>query len=216
MTRWAGLAMTVLALLGAAPVPRTTVVAEWTCWNALDRRVVTLFGNGTVRLKRTGAAESALWLGELDGPRFDAFLRRLAEPDLSETEGSVSLAPEGEWIEQCDMALSLPNRKGWKFSYGRFDSLPLAVAQLVRVFDDLTLVADQMVGLLRLPEGYAPRAGDLLRRRDGTVFRVVGLSQDKKSVELGGTIVPLTVYLAIADLPREFDSLLERAPGLEP
>ena len=196
-------------------VPRTTVVAELTCWNTLDRRVVSLFANGTVRVKRSGGEETALWLGELDGPRYEAFLRRLAEPDLSETENSVSLAPSGEWIEQCDLTLSLPDRKAWKFSYGRFDSLPLSVSQVLHVLEDLSTAADQQVGLRRLPEGYSPKPGDVLRRRDATVFRVVGLTLDKKSVELAGTIVPLTVYLAVADLPREFDALLERADGTD-
>jgi hypothetical protein len=185
-------------------------VVEWTCWNSLSRRVVTLFANGTVRRKESAGGESTLWLGELDPPRLEAFERRLAEPDTSETDRGAALAPEGPWIEQCEIDLRLPLRRGWKFAYGRFDTLPLSVSQMVRVLEDVAAVAEQRVGLDRLPDGYQARVSDVLRRRDGMLFRVVAVSTDKLTVELSGTVAPLTLYLNAGDLARDFDALVSR------
>ncbi|HEX2163262.1 MAG TPA: hypothetical protein VHM02_04885, partial [Thermoanaerobaculia bacterium] len=68
-----------------------------------------------------------------------------------------------------------------------------------------------------LPAGYRPRPGDVLRRADGVLFRVVRATAELEGMpggwELHGVVQPLAVYVVEADLPRAFVELVSRAGG---
>jgi len=81
------------------------------------------------------------------------------------------------------------------------------------------IVVDSLVAGLsarpptELPAGYRPRRGDLLRRIDGAVYRVVGATSDGKSIELRGIDQPLTLYVPRDALRQEFVELLPPYKG---
>jgi hypothetical protein len=177
------------------------------CRTADGRREVTFFLNGTVRLRWGAPGAEEMLLGELDPARRDGFLRRLAGEDLSEVS-SEGGAVEGSAVERCTLALDLPGAPPRALRFSRFDSLALPLARVLAVADELALVP---VGQgEQLPAGYRARSGDVLRRRDGQLYEVVGRTADGKGVELQGVDQPITLFVREEDLAAEFEALASR------
>ncbi len=197
-----------------APAPRVPQLLRLDCASTIGRREVTLFERGTVRLVEGAPGKELSALRELGPDELDAFVRRLAQVDLSEVR-RLSKGVEGEWVERCKLELALPGKPPRDFDFGRYDTLPLALAQLLRIADDLTTGLTVRVAA-ELPAGYRPQRGDLLRRADGFVYRVAGFTMDNKAVELTGLDQPLTLYVLREELRREFVEYLGRGSGRLP
>lgn len=207
-----------LSLGGAVPRPapppvrgdeRTTEIVRLDCGSALGHREVTLFGNGTVRLKDGERGKERMGLAELGPDEMDGALRRLAAEDLSETDEQAR-GPEGDWIERCELKLALPGKPARSFRYGRYDSLSLPLSRVLRVVSDLAAKVQVMEGAEHLPEGYEPRVGDVLKRVDGQLFEVFEFTTDKKGVECHGVDEPVTLYVLREELRKEFTALVSR------
>jgi len=181
------------------------------CSNRLGRNDVTLFANGTIRWREWQEGKLSMRLAEVGGDEVEAYVRRLAGSDLSqvrESPGGVA----GEWVERCELAISLPGAESRRLRYGRLDTHPLALADLLRIADELAqrALASPVEG--GLPANYVPRAGDLLLRVDEIEFEVVGSTADGHGIELRGRLQPLTLYLSTDDLRRQFVRILRRIP----
>ena len=187
------------------PGDRSHELLDYTCNSSLGRRRVTLFANGTVRVWDGLLESQRMTLGELGPDELAAFVRRLREQDFSEV-APVS-GTEGEWVERCTLELELVGEPPRTYSFGRYDALPLALASVVRLADEVALVA---LPLDRLPQGYDPLPGDVLRRVDGVLFEVLRRTADGKGVELRGKEQPLLLFVRPEDLRAEFDALVSR------
>ena len=218
--RAAGVVLVALAVLapgifvaGAEPAdPRVVELLRLECATELGRRELTLFANGTVRLREGPAGEEELKLGELAPDELAAYRERLRAEDLSEVAPDRS-GPSGDWIEACSLTLSPDGEEPAPvFRFGRFDRLPLALSRVLAVAEDLAAEVSAVAEEDRLPDGYRPRRGDVLRRADGALFEVVGPTADRRGVELRGVDMPLTVYIVTTDLQREFVALVSRRP----
>lgn len=202
-----------LASTPAEPTPLVSVrsleILRLDCANRLGRREVTLFGNGTVRLRDGPPGKEWMGLAELGPDELEGVLRRLSEEDL---EDSVRLAPgvQGDWVEKCMLALELTGKRPRVIHFGRYDSLPLSLSRVVRVAEDLAAKVHDLKGSERLPQDYEARPGDILKRTDGQLFRVVGFTSDKKGVELEGVDEPLALYVLREEMRREFVALVSR------
>jgi hypothetical protein len=182
------------------------------CSSRLGRNEVTLFGNGTIRWREWQNGELSMRLAELGGDEVEAYVRRLAECDLSkvrESPGGVA----GEWVERCEIFLNLPGATPRRLAFGRLDTHPLAFADLLRIAEELAQRALESPVAGGLPASYVPRAGDLLLRADQIEFEVVGPTADGNGIELRGRIQPLTLYLSNDDLRRQFVRLLKQGPS---
>ncbi len=216
MTAWSvGFGMPVAALwaLLAGPPPavesgKGTVVLRLDCRSTIGRREITLFANGTVRLRDGVPGKEKMSLAELGAAERDAFLRRLEGIDLHEA-ASTSDSASGDWIERCVLELKLAGRAERSFTFSRYDSLGLGVDQLRRLAVELGEGVDPRGRDDRLPRGYRPAVGDCLRRVDGAVYRVHGMTSDGKGVELEGVSTPLTIYLPLGQLDGEFSAKVE-------
>jgi hypothetical protein len=197
--------MTPLAAAGSevAESSRTREILRYDCWSDLGRREVTLFANGTVRVREGLKGEEVISLGELSPEEHGAFLRRLQEEDLQETEGEYSTV-QGEWVERCTLELDLPGESPSLFRFGRYDSLSLDLRRVVGIAMEISLHVNPWTEGSRLPGGYAPQPGDILRRTDGALFEVIGFTADKLGVELSGIDQPLTVYILVDELRSHF------------
>ncbi|HSM50434.1 MAG TPA: hypothetical protein VLA75_03430 [Thermoanaerobaculia bacterium] len=206
-----------LALLLAAPpgghpgagdgLGRGDELLRLDCRSELARREVTLFGNGTARLRSGPVGAERLRLAELGPDERDALVDRLRECALAEAD-SPTLSVSGGWVEVCDLAVHLPGGEAESRRFGRYDSLPLALSRL----RELALaLADRVEAEGRagegLPQGYRPRIGDCLRRLDGRLFEVRGFTGDGKGVELEGIDQPLSVLVLVEELDREYGAL---------
>jgi hypothetical protein len=205
----AGAGMSGAAPSGAAPSNRSLEVLRLDCASRLGRREVTLFGNGTIRLRDGPIGKEWMGLAELGPEELQGTLRRLGEEDLSDAS-HLPQGVVGEWIEKCDLALALPGGKRQKFFYGRYDTLPLGLYRVQRVAEEL---ADK-VALLRdvevLPEHYEPRLGDVLKRTDGMRYRVANFTSDRKGVELDGLDQPLHLIVLKEQMRMEFVGIVSR------
>jgi hypothetical protein len=178
---------------------------------------VTLFANGTVRVKQGLHEEVDLRLVELDPVTLLGYTQRLAELDFSEVEESQILPTGGDWIEECELDLDIPEvAKPVKESLGftKFDSLPLSLKRAVELLDDLAAMTHS-INIEQLPVDYKPRSGDVLRRKDGQEFRIVGLTSDGRAIEFQGVVNPLTLYLDVNQLRQQFVGIVSRHPGFE-
>jgi hypothetical protein len=191
---------------------RSSEVLRLDCFNRLGRREVTLFGNGTIRLRDGSIGAEWMGLAELGPDELQGILRRLEDEDLSEI-GDLPRGVAGDWVEKCDLVVDLPGRKRQKLSYGRYDPLPLGVSRLQRIAEQLgarvRVLSDTEQ---QLPEHYEPRLGDVLKRFDGNSFRVVNFTSDRKGVELDGLVQPVHLIVLKEQLRMEFVALLAREP----
>jgi len=198
----------------AGPVdPRSEEVLREECLSTIDRREVTLFGNGTIRLRQGPKGREAMRLAEIARDEVDALREILRGLDLSETD-RVEIGVEGAWVERCTILLPANDAKTRKFAYGRYGSHSLALSRAIAIANDL---AERAAGRpdrpSAIPKEYQPKQGDRLERRDGELFEVVGPTVDLKGVELVGVRIPLTLYLRIEDLDVEFLRVVPRGEG---
>jgi hypothetical protein len=196
----------------------------------VGREEVTLFANGTVRLRRGPLGGEQMVLGEIPPDEVAALVRELGAEPLAEA-GAGSAGPEGEWVGSCLLELPVlgdgegtggPGVPGGaeevgSFRYRDFDSLSLPLARLVARVDELAERVAARAAAGRLPSGYRPRPGDVLRRSDGVLFRIVrdtaALEGMPVGWELQGVTQPLAVYILETDLPLEFVELVSREEG---
>src|SRR5688572_25460903 len=109
-----------------APGDRSHELLDYECRSELGRRRVTLFANGTVRVWDGLHESQRMTLGELGPDELAAFVRRLRAEDFSEV--APVAGTEGEWVERCAMRLALAGQPSRHYAFGRYDSLPLALA----------------------------------------------------------------------------------------
>lgn len=236
----AALALTVLAVLPALARPaadeRSAVLLERECGSELSRQELTLFANGTVRLRERGpdeeeaeAEEEAveMFLGELAPDELQTYVERLQGEDLGEVEPAAT-GPEGAWVEACRLTLHFDAMTRWigpppqrdadagdwvpsgdlTFRYGRFDRLSLPLSRVVSLLDLVESRVDRAAGRRTLPPRYRPEVGDVLRRSDGVLFRVERPTADGNGWELQGVEQPLTLYVVESDIPELFTEVL--------
>lgn len=188
---------------------RSIILLRRDCRSEIGRHEVTLFANGTVRLREGLPQDPKMTLAELNPEELAAFRARLADEDLSEVEERAPGGVEGSWVESCVLELQRGDQLR-RFRYGRYESLPLTLSRVLTVAEDLAAQVDPRAGAQHLPAGYIPRAGDVLRRVDGELFEVRGQTADKQGVELAGVQVPLTLYVPKSELSKEFVALESR------
>jgi tRNA nucleotidyltransferase/poly(A) polymerase len=204
----------------AAPLPdqgapeasdRSHQVLRLDCASRLGRREVTLFGNGTIRLRDGPVGKEWMGLAELGPEEMRGMLKRLAEEDL-DAGGTLSSGVAGDWIERCDLVIDLPGKARQRRSFGRYDTLPLGVSKVRRIAEELGGKVRSTNDTDRLPTGYEVRVGDVLKRADGNDYRVVSFTSDGKGVELDGLAQPLRLIVLREQLRLEFVALLSREP----
>ncbi len=191
---------------------RGTVLLRYGCKSEVARREITLFANGTVRLREGLWTAQELYLDELTSAALADNLRLLREvkSDPDPTAG-VQLPMQGEWIDKCEIELNLPDREAQVFRFSGFDIAPLAAAQIIQIAEDLAENTRPLAQVDRLPFDYKPQNGDILRTAEGERFKVLRLTADGLGVELEGLDQPLRLYVKLAELAEAF-SAKEAAP----
>ncbi|HKH45388.1 MAG TPA: hypothetical protein VKM72_12040 [Thermoanaerobaculia bacterium] len=198
-----------LAAPASAKDARSTEVLRLDCANTLGRRELTLFANGTIRLRDGKPGEELMGLAELGPAEYQAFIERLKAENLSEV-GRLPTGVEGDWVERCMLALDLPGQAPRIIHFGHYDTLPLPLARLLLIGQDLAAKVTTLEGAERLPENYEPRRHDVLRRVDGNLYRVEAFTVDGKGVELHGVYQPVAIYVQRDQFRMEFTALVSR------
>lgn len=216
MNRCAGWILAALLLAGLpawAEDDRATEILRYDCLTDTTRRELTLFANGTIRLRDGVIRHEWMGLAELGPDEMTAYLNRLTGEDLSESR-SPERGVEGNWIEQCELRLQLPDQLLQTYRFGHYDPLPLNLSRVVRIAKELeekVQTLREAEGKQELPVGYEPLPGDVLKRLgDGALFRIVAFTGDKKGVELQGVDLPLQVFVPIDSMRQNFTALVSR------
>ncbi|MGE5234155.1 MAG: hypothetical protein ACM3OB_08585 [Acidobacteriota bacterium] len=195
---------------GTADSNRSHVLLRYECDNEIARREITLFGNGTIRVRDGLKSAPSMTLGELGPDDLAAIVARLRAEDLSEV-GVRQRGVSGPWVERCVIELDVGNPSGRQaFGFGHYDSLPLPLAHLRDVAEDLASRVDPSSRLEHLSPDYVPRPGDILKRVDGVLYEIIGPTADKRGLELQGVSAPLTLFIPKDALSREFVALVAR------
>jgi hypothetical protein len=190
------------------PSPKTVELVTHGCVGELAEDELTLFANGTVRLRERVDQRETMLLAELEEGETEAFVNRLLDIDLSEVQ-SLRAGIDGAWISQCALSIALEGAEPRFFRYGRFDVLPHGLEAVRLVLTEVETLARTRASHEALPQGYQPKPGDFVRRTDGELFEVIGFTSDGKGVELDGIHQPVTIYVALADFRTVFVALEE-------
>lgn len=193
--------MALASLLGGDP--RSEVLLRQDCRSTIARREITLFANGTLRLRVGLEREGRLSLAEVGPEEVEGYRRRIAAFDLSRLE-SPALPIAGEWVERCELEVTDAAGVRHGFRFGRLDTLSLSLSGLAALATELAARVEQSGDSGRFPPDFQPRVGQCLERADGALFRVRRFTSDRQAVELVGLAQPLTIYVPRDSVRREF------------
>ncbi len=204
----------VLAVLAVPAVlsadDRSTELVRYDCTTDTTRREMTLFANGTIRVRDGQIGNEWMGLTELGPDELKGFVNRFLGEDLSESPNPEK-GVEGAWIERCDLRLHLPGRPLQTYRFGHYDPLPLNLSRVVRIAQELVEKVPVVQDKDELPANYEPQPGDVLKRvGDGALFRVITFTPDGKLVELQGIDLPLEIYVLKDQIRRHFKALASR------
>lgn len=200
------------AATAAARSERSRELLFYECSSRHGGHELTLFANGTARLRRWAEErETGLELVELSPQETRDFVARLrVELDAGPTEsgrGGVT----GEGLEQCFLRIELdPSSVPERHRFVRLEAVSLGLARRIDIAEEILAMVVSRRRSSSFPPNYAPRPGDLLVRLDGERFRVVRYTSDGKGVEIVGVEQPLLLYVEAARVAQEFERLLAR------
>jgi hypothetical protein len=187
----------------------TWVLFDLRCDDDLHLRETTLYADGMVRVRGLKAAPIAL--GKLSPHQLEHFERRLVEqsafagdPDASRID---SQGLRGDWVERCKLRVKVPERRPVEYRFGEFDTKPPWVEALSLLADELAAFTEPIRDS-RVPQGYTPRPGDLLERRDGRLYRVAGLTTDGAGLMVDSTTEPLREFFPVAEIDKYFVAVI--------
>ncbi|MDA8019328.1 MAG: hypothetical protein MPN21_17950 [Thermoanaerobaculia bacterium] len=167
--------------------PRSVELFYYGCADELHRRDVTLFANGTLRLRSGPRDAQEMKLEELGPTELRQHLNQLLRirssrdfPDQLRLKGSL----DGRWVGSCRYSLDLPGFQPIRLQVGSFDVLPLELRQLQQYADELAEMTRPLVAPDSLGPNYVPEIGDVLRTHEGEIYRVRGRTSDGRALEL--------------------------------
>lgn len=184
------------------PGDRSHEIVRHDCKSDIGHREVTLFANGTVRVRDGEPGRESTGLTELTVEELEGFVNRLGEIDLTREKPLKGL--EGDWIERCTLIVELTAGERREIKFSRYDSLSLNINNVLQIVGDIAAKVTYFGHREELPVGYEPQVGDVLKRWDGQHYRIRGFTADKKALELQGVRSPLTIYISRDNLRREF------------
>ncbi|MDH3254757.1 MAG: hypothetical protein OEM62_07190 [Acidobacteriota bacterium] len=186
-------------------------ILMYTCSSAFGGSELTLFGNGTLRLRERDGADgvSELSLVELTEEELAAYVARLRTKPYDRRPESLRGGPSGEFVEQCRLEVDAGPDESMTYRFSRVESMSLDLSQLVRVAEELVEEVKLRRRGMRFPRGYEPSPGDVLLGRNGTRYRIERFTADGKGLEISGIDEPIVLYIETSAVIGEFLGLVE-------
>lgn len=190
--------------------PRSVELFSYGCSDELKRRDVTLFANGTLRLRTGPHGDVEMQLDEIGPVELRGHLNRLLRirssrdfPRQSQLDGSL----DGRWIDTCKFHLDLPGFDAVRLEVGSFDLLPLELRQLQQYADELSGMTRPLVRPDAIAPDYEPRIGDVLRTHEGKIYRILGRTSDGGALELESLDGAWRIFVPEDEFPDYFAAL---------
>ena len=188
-------------LVGTDQDPRSQVVLESDCMTEASRRQITLFANGTVRMRDGLGATRTMRLVELGDVELRAYQNRLRDIRFDDLAPHSS-GMEGSLVERCKVEVAPPESETLLFEYGQFDTIPLGLKHVLLLIEDLVVEFESVREAAARPRGYEAKIGYIVtRRHDGARFEIRSFTLEGYGVELEGLDQPITIYLSKGDIP---------------
>lgn len=202
------------------PLPKVDDPRGWElfrhfCGNTLGRRELSVFLDGTLRFRVRDKSGDEVKLGELSSATLTRIysqvretIRGLGREDRIWLQNPGQRGFSGELQQVCGIDIRLPDEPIKSFRFSPMEITPLWLGQLRQLAEELSERAEPLTSN-GLPQGYAPRFGDVLRRRDGILFRFVGLTSDGKAWMVEQIGQPVTTYYPASEIGTLFIALVE-------
>ncbi len=184
--------------------PRSIERLRYQCRNELGRRDITLFGNGTLRVREGLFESERMDLAELAPEDLRQALADLALEDPTDGIDSVAWSGDvgGPFVEQCSMRVQLPGRNAITYSFARHDVLPLRIQRWIGLAERWAEQAKP--SRPGLPKDYDPSFGDILVDDLDQRYRVQFRTPDGAGIELVGLEQPVRMIIPISALGERF------------
>lgn len=198
---------------------RSIVLFEKSCVSDRGRQIVTLFANGTIRLKESFArgldaapasdAESpgttVLHLAELTPEETRSYRRELirAMPSDGKLPESERAVIEGVGVETCTLIIDTGTGTPLEHAFAPLEVPSLRLERWLGLAGDLIRRARPSEEPETLDEAYEPDIGDVLRDRAGQRFRIRWITFEG-IVELDGIDTPVHLRVAADQLAEQF------------
>lgn len=165
-----------------APDPRTVTLFDYHCASDRDLHWVTLFANGTVRLRERIAVDEpeTMALAELAPEQLAGYRRqlRLTDPSDGILPDDPPVGTTGLGVETCDLLVAPPSGKELRYRFGPLEVSSLRYARWVALAEALAEIARPDPEIEVLDEAYEPAMNDVLRDAAGDRYRIVWVSLD--------------------------------------
>jgi len=195
--------------------PRTVTLLEYRCSSDLTHRIVTLYANGTVRLREDLGDGERLDLAELTPEELAGYVAQLHARDPSDglLREDLGAGVGGLHVEQCDLQVAPPGQQTVHYHFSPLEARTLRYARWVAMAEALAQRARPKPVVEALGEDYQPHLDDVLRDRVGNRYKVVWVGVDDW-LELDGIEQPFHLLLHRSQLGERFVALV--TPGSNP
>ncbi len=195
------------ALGGVALIRGTTpptYLVEWVSRTGDAKQRVTLFCDGVLVRKSAADGKVEMKKRKLSQTEYDSYLALFREPEAAAAAGVFDSGMSGEGVVHSVITVTQESGETWKLEFDSFAAVTPAAQRIRTALDDLrdSFGRTHAATADFSPDKLAP--GTLLRRHDGTTFRVVQYDERSGVVELRGLNEPYSQFYKMENLRLTF------------
>ena len=168
---------------------------EWITHTGAALRRLTLFTDSILVRKTTDEqGKIELKKRKLSDEEYAFYAKLLKAIDGRAAEGNFETGIAGDRSARSVISIAAPESAKWSFSFDAMSSLPSTAADVRAALDGLM---DSFGKVLPNESDFSLeklKPGTVLRRRDGTEFRVVNVDDDSKVVEMRAVGQPYSQF----------------------
>ena len=199
----AGLLAWGLTVVGAGAPP--TYLVEWVSRTGEAMQRVTLFSDGVlVRKSRAADGKVDMKKRKLPASEYDSYVAIFRAPESPDAAGVFDSGMSGEGVVHSLITVTKADGTTWALAFDSFAALTPQAYRLRTALEDLR---DSFGRLHASPGDFSPEKlvpGAILRKRDGTEFRVVRFDERAGVVEVRGIDAPYSQFYKRESLPETF------------
>jgi hypothetical protein len=191
------------AAVGAAATP--TYLVEWVSRTGEAMQRVTLFSDGVlVRKSRAADGKVEMKKRKLPSSEYDSYVALFRAPDSPDAAGVFESGMSGDGVVHSVITVTKADGSTWALAFDSFAALTPQAYRLRSALEDLR----DSFGRLHASSGDFPPEklipGTILRKRDGSEFRVIHFDERAGVVEVRGIAAPYSQFFKLESLPETF------------